>query len=637
MTPRDELIEQFLIEGRDLVERALGELAALRADGADRAALDGVFRTIHTLKGSVGLFDLPALGAVLHAAETALEQARAEGRVSPHLVDGACRVVDLTEAWLEALERDAPADDLVAQARALARRLGSGEGSAADDGRLETPWIPASSQGGSDGVAIRYRPAPDAFFRGDDPLAIIRDVPALVSLSITTDGEEAPSYDPFRCRLAIDAVSAASLAEVRQALRLVADQVEVQMVRALAAAPPTADPGAARAPTDGALRSLRVDATRLDELAALVDELVIAKNALAHATAGLTADSGRARTLADAQAGLDRLVKDLHGSVTRLRLIGLGHVFSRFPRQVREIADALGKDVELVMSGDQVAVDKSVAERLFEPLLHLVRNALDHGVETPEARRAAGKRLRAVLSLAARALGEEIVIEVGDDGRGIDAARVRSTAVAQGLVSADRAAELADEAAVDLVFAAGFSTAGRVSDVSGRGVGMDAVRAAVSELGGRIALDNRPGQGLTVRLTLPARVVLTRILVVKAGGERFGVPLDTISETHRVQPEQVSAIRAGRAYVRRDTVIPLLRLGDLLGVESAGEGQAFPVLSVEMAGEPLGIQIDEIAERIEAPMRPMSGLLAGYPGVMGAVLQGDGQVLLVLDLAELAA
>jgi two-component system chemotaxis sensor kinase CheA len=166
---------------------------------------------------------------------------------------------------------------------------------------------------------------------------------------------------------------------------------------------------------------------------------------------------------------------------------------------------------------------------------------------------------------------------------------------------------------------------------------MDAVRAAVSELGGRIALDNRPGQGLTVRLTLPARVVLTRILVVKAGGERFGVPLDTISETHRVQPEQVSAIRAGRAYVRRDTVIPLLRLGDLLGVESAGEGQAFPVLSVEMAGEPLGIQIDEIAERIEAPMRPMSGLLAGYPGVMGAVLQGDGQVLLVLDLAELAA
>jgi two-component system chemotaxis sensor kinase CheA len=630
MSGRDELLEQFLIEGRELVERAEAELTALDADGGQRSALDSLFRTIHTLKGSVGLFDLPDLGGVLHAAETALELARRDNAVAPDLVETLRRVVDLTEAWLEALDREAPVDLLVDQARLVSRRLGDAPEPASSTG--DGVWAQDLARDAAvDGkaVAIRYRPAADAFFRGDDPLAVIRDVPALIGLRLSAEEAATTHYDPFRCGLAIEALSAASLAEVRQALRFVSDQVELTVVGGAGVV--------SRAPVDATLRSLRIDAARLDSLAALVDELVIAKNTLAHATAGLVVDNGRERELANAQASLERLVSDLHASVTGLRLVGLNHVFSRLPRQVREIADALGKDVELTVIGDQVAVDKSVAERLFEPLLHLIRNALDHGVEPPAARQAAGKRPRALLTLTARALGDEIAIDLSDDGRGVDVTRVRRVAVERGVASDDVVAELTEEAAVDLIFAPGFSTAAQVSDVSGRGVGMDAVRAAIGELGGRIALDNRPGQGLTVRLTLPARVVLTKILVVTTGGERFGVPLDSVIETHRVQPEQVTDIRAGRAYVRRDSVIPLLRLSDLLGFDRASDGEVFPVLNVDAGGEPLGIQIDEIAERVEAPMRPMGGLLAGYPGVMGTVLQGDGQVLLVLDLVELAA
>lgn len=633
MTQRDDLLDQFLIEGRELVERAAADLAVLERRADDREGLDGLFRTVHTLKGSAALFELPALTALLHAAETALEAARREGGSAPELRAATARVLDITEAWLDALEADAPVEQLGEEtARVLASLTGSSaEAPSHDEAAPAADWARALTQGlGLSGpvVAIRYTPAAEAYYRGEDPLAVVRAIPGLAKVGMAAAPDDG-AYDPFRCSLRLQAISTAPVADVRQALRLVADHAEIVVVEAFEPAPAGA-PGLA-------LRSLRIDAGRLDELAELMDELVIAKNALFHEARHLAAASGGGgRGLANAQAAVERLVSDLHASVTTMRLVRLSHVFTRFPRQVREISEALGKDVELLISGEQVTVDKAVAERLFEPLLHLVRNALDHGVEAPEARVAAGKRRRALLTIAAQARGDEVTIDVSDDGRGIDADRVRRAAIERGALAPEAAEALTDSAAVELVFTAGLSTTEAVSDLSGRGVGMDAVHAAVHQLGGRVALDSRPGEGLAVRLTLPAHVVLTKILVVEAGEARFGVPLDSVAETHRVRLDEVTRVRAGRAYVRRDTVIPLVRLSDLLGV-GADEGEVFPVLSVEARGELVGVQIERIAERVEAPLRPMSGLMAAFPGVVGTVLQGDGQVLLVLDLAELAA
>lgn len=629
MIERDELLEQFLIEGRELAARGVTTLAALMQDGAASGALDDLFRTMHTLKGSAALFDLPELTALLHAMETRLEAARRDGRLASTDAMAVERALDIAEAWLDALDQDgAPSDRLRQEARDF--------GAAARD-EWETPagdWardLVRGVEASGPMVAIRYRPSPDAYFRGDDPLAILRGVPGLLKLSLDVPSPPEP-YDPFHCVLHILAVAQAPLPDVRAAVRLVADQVELAAVEAA--------PGAAPTPLGLVLRSLRVDAERLDHMAALIDELVIAKNALLHQTALLAAaagDHGRTRELANSQAVVERVVTGLHAAVTDLRLVALSHVFGRLPRQVRDIADALGKDVELSITGERVAVDKSVVEKLFEPLLHLVRNAIDHGVEPPDERGRKGKRERALLTIAARTRGDEVTIDVTDDGRGIDVAKVKALAVGRGVVDEEMAAGLTDAAAANLIFAPGFSTASALTEISGRGVGMDAVRAAVTQIGGRILLENRPGQGLSIRLVLPAHVVLTKILVVKTGGERFGVPLESVAETHRVRADHVTAIRAGRAYVRRDNVIPLLRLSDLLGVGGSADGGTFPVLKVRAAGEDIGIQIDEIAERVEAPLRPMGGLLADYPGVLGTVLQGDGQVLLVLDLAELAA
>jgi two-component system chemotaxis sensor kinase CheA len=381
------------------------------------------------------------------------------------------------------------------------------------------------------------------------------------------------------------------------------------------------------------LRSLRIDASRLDGLAGLVDELVAAKTALMH----LTAATQESRALVNARAALERVVADLHAGVTDLRLVDLGRLLGRFPRLARDIAEGLSKPVEVVLSGEALKLDKSVIEGLHEPLLHLVRNALDHGVEAPAARAAAGKPARARLDITARAEGDQVLVSVADDGQGLDVARIRQKAVERGIVSPDAAAALSDAEAAELIFTPGFSTAGAVSDLSGRGVGMDAVRTAVSRLGGRVSLDNRPGQGLAVSMSLPARVVLTRLLTVTAGGQRFAAPLDAVIELHQVAQSEITDIRDERAYVRRDTVIPLLRLADLLGLTGPADAPRFPALSVDVDGAPVGLQIEAVGERWEAPMRPLSGLLADYPGVLGTVTEGDGAVLLVLNLVELAA
>lgn len=633
MIARDELLEQFLVEGRELLDRAAADLARLARAASDADALESLFRAIHTLKGSAGLFDLPELTRLLHGLESRLETTRHDGVLAAADRGLLERSLDLAEDWLDALDRDGgPSERLRARTADLASgeiQTAAGPQDPGSDAWARSMAERAVASGAV--VAIRYAPTPDAYFRGDDPLAILRTLPGLLALELEAPPAREP-YDPFACQLVARALSSASITDVREATRLVADQVELTILETR----PALDPGAVPGP---ALRALRVDAGRLDEVAALIDDLVIAKNALVHEAGRLAAAApqiARSRELANSLAAVERVVGDLHASVGRLRLVALGHIFRRLPRQVREIAQALGKDVELIVRGETISLDKSVLDQLYEPLLHLVRNAIDHGIEAPDARQARGKPARAVLTLTAWTARDQVIIDLADDGGGVDVGRVRAVAVERGLADPEAVAALSDADAANLIFTPGFSTAGQVTHLSGRGVGMDAVRSAVERAGGRVALENRPGEGLSVRVTLPAHVVLAPLLVVETAGERFGVPLEAIRETHRVDRTAVTPVRSGRAYVRGDDVIPLLRLSDLLGGEARDDASAFPVLRIDAGGETVGIQVDKLGERLEAPLRPLAGVLARYPGVLGTVLQGDGGVLLVLDLAELA-
>ncbi|WP_043839790.1 chemotaxis protein CheA [Muricoccus aerilatus] len=649
-----DLLEAFLVEARELAETAAAELMALERTPADTARLDGLFRAVHTLKGSVGLFDLAPMGAALHAAEDLLDAVRA-GRMAlgRGAIDALLELVGAVETWVEelaALGGTLPAGS--------ARRAGELEAGlrALLPGVSGTPAMPAARPPAGDWLApllaqtagavaaehaagrmvtaLRYVPAEDCFFLGDDPMAVVRALPGLVALHIAPRQpwpEAGP--DPFTCNLVIEAVAAAPEAALRPLLRLVADQVRLaELPPPAGPAPPPALEAAPVAPP----RALRVDAGRVDALVDLAGELVVAKNRLAHLVErAAEADPALARALAESRAGIERLAEAMHRGVLGLRMVPLGRSLNRLPRSAREIAGRLGKEVAFHLEGEAVEADKAVVDGLFEPLLHLLRNALDHGIEPLTEREAAGKPRAGRIALRASRGGAGVLIEMSDDGRGMDPARLRAVAVARGLLDSTAAGALDDEAALDLVFRPGFSTAGMVTDVSGRGVGMDAVRTAVEALGGRVTLHSARGAGTTVRLALPQGAAVTTVLLVRAGGEAFGVPVEAVAETVRVPASRILPLRQAEAFVLRDRTVPLLRLAGLLGLPPAPRGEVARVLLTGAGAGRAGLEVEGFAGRLDVLLRPPEGLLRGMPGMLGTALLGDGRVLVVLDLPAL--
>ncbi|MFE1600478.1 chemotaxis protein CheA [Methylobacterium sp. ID0610] len=403
-----------------------------------------------------------------------------------------------------------------------------------------------------------------------------------------------------------------------------------------APAPPAAEAPDAKAPT----RMLRVEQGKVDALMNLVAELTVAKNGLAYLAGRVEQVSGSrqlGREIKEQYAVIDRLAQSLQVGVMAIRMMPVSQVFQRFPRLVRDISRKLGKEVELVIQGEDTEADKNVLESLADPLIHMVRNSLDHGIETPAERRAAGKPPEGRLRLSARQENDTVIIEVADDGKGIDPEAVRAKAVRAGLISAEQAAQMSPQEAVELVFAAGFSTREQVSDLSGRGVGMDVVRTAVRKAGGDVQLSSRLGGGTCVTVQLPLTMAVTRIVTIEVCGQQFGVAMDAVAETVKVPRAGLHRIKQRETFVLRDAVIPVLRLADRLGLPPhPGEPPAEEaVMVVRIGRDRIGIVVDGFRERMEVIVRPLDGLLADLTGFSGTALLGDGRVLLVLNLPDL--
>ena len=388
-----------------------------------------------------------------------------------------------------------------------------------------------------------------------------------------------------------------------------------------------------------AARALRVDMDRIDALVKLTGELLVVKNAIGHVAKRLHDNDDPAAvvsTLRAQHALLDRFATELQGAVLRIRVLPLRTVFRRFPRLVREIAGSVGKTVRLITEGDGTEADATIVDALFEPLLHVLRNAIDHGIETSERRASAGKPAMGTLVLRGRRDAENVLIEIEDDGGGINVDRVREVARVRGVASENALASMTDAEAIDLIFAAGFSTATAVTDLSGRGVGLDAVKTAVERLGGTITLQSRPRMGTIVSLILPFSLMMTRVMTVEVAGQAFGLPLDAVVETTIINRDMIVPIGSGRAFVLRDRTIPLVDLADTLGLVRAVSDQ-YPakIVVVSAAGQMGGIEVDRLGERLDVMLKPMEGLLGGMKGVAGTTLLGDGRVLVVLDVEEM--
>lgn len=652
----DDMLEQFLVEGRDLVAQASSDLARLSQDPGDRQAIDSAFRAIHTLKGSVTVFALLPAERVLHAAEDILDRARKKAlALDGEAIAGLLACIDQTDRWIDDMERGGvlPPQALEDGERIVARlpSLGSAPAIAAASQPTragsgpEEEWLdglrhregPAIARVGGILTAFRYVPDADCFFRGEDPLVAIDGVPDVIALSMLPgDGQwpDAQSLEPFSCFSLFEGVSMAPEDDVRAAFRLgtgvlsiavfAANEVQEAQEEGAGSAKPSA-------------RILRVQAERLDGLAEGLGDLVVAINGLAPIAAELAARDPRlAARLRGLHGAIERAADRMRRDLATVRLVPLESTVRRLPRIAREVAENLGKKVRLSMTGAALEVDKQIAEGLFEPLLHLLRNAIDHGIEAPDARRAAGKEAEGEVDLWFERQGDRVVANLRDDGAGMSAARIRQAAVDRGMVSVEAANALDDEQALGLIFQPGFTTASAVSQVSGRGVGMDAVRAAVEILRGTIAVRSTPGSGTTFRIDVPANALTTSLLVVSVAEERYGISLDQVVETVRLDRRSLRPLGSGIACVMRDRTIPVLDLAALLDAK-ARPGPHARLVITSLQGEPVALEVDGFDERIDTVVRPPRGMLASMRGVMGSAVTADGGVLIVLDIPELVA
>ncbi|WP_432511315.1 chemotaxis protein CheA [Kineococcus sp. SYSU DK001] len=803
------LLVQFVAESADLLADVDEGLLRLEAEPGDGELVNAVFRAAHTFKGSSGLFDLPELTRLTHAAEDLLDAVRA-GRLplTPEMVDALLWAFDTVRRWMPVIEAtgrtpegaDREADTQSAMLRSwLGERARPDAAPAAPAAPVVEPvdlpgWLRDLPTGhleelrawlettGATVRAVRYEPDAACFFRGEDPLNLFRQVPALELLH-TAPAEpmgDIADVDEYECVLRFTALTRAAVGELAHVFRYVPEQVQVvevsagALTRLLHGVPAAADApdapdvpdapagagldplhalllqaqcrllshvgtdrddvsdgppaGAARvrsaaavalriataagldtapgvaglthflqtglagplvqwigevtagagtpapslaeqergaaAPAPGPVpaprtspeetpvvradaaapedasragRVLKVEQAKVDKLLDLVGELVVAKNALPF-VAQEAEDAGSralARRVLDEYAVVSRVSEELQQAVMDVRMLPVSTAFARAPRLVRDLSRKLGKKVHLVQEGEETAADKDVIEMLTEPLVHLVRNSLDHGIETPEQRVAAGKPEEATLLLRAAPDGDAVLVEITDDGRGIDTDVVRAKAYQRGLIDEHALENMSEEEAAQLVFAPGFSTAEVISDVSGRGVGMDAVRSSIERLGGSVTTQNRRGQGLTVRLRLPLTMAVSRVLLLTAGGQRFGVPLDDVVETVRVDREEVTRVAGHPVLALRDEVVPLVSLGALLGTGGDLDAEALNVLVVRTGTGPLGLVVDRFHQNTDVILKPLEGFLAATPGYCGTALLGDGLVLLVLDVKEL--
>ena len=386
-------------------------------------------------------------------------------------------------------------------------------------------------------------------------------------------------------------------------------------------------------------KTLRVDQERIDTLMDLVGELVVAKNSLPFLARRAEEEfqvKQLGKEIKSQYAIINRLAEELQSAMMSVRMVPVSSVFQRFPRLVRDLSRRLGKNIELVMEGEETEADKNVIESLADPLIHLVRNSLDHGIEMPTDRIAAGKPEKGTLILRATPMDDQVIIEIIDDGKGIDPNVIKQKAYEKGIIDEEKLESISDQEAIELIFAAGLSSIEQASDLSGRGVGMDVVRTAVNDAGGIVSLKSELGKGSTLSLSLPLSMAVAQVMMIDVDNQTYGISMECIRETVRVPASSIERIKHNEAIVLRDKLIPLKRMRKLLNLSDVEEPLAEEaVLIVMVNGEEIGLIIDDFQEGIDVIQKPLEGVMSSYPIYAGATLLGDGRVLLILNLAEI--
>ena len=643
----------FFEESREGLDAMEAGLLALESGQQDAEIINSVFRAAHSIKGGAGTFGFDAIAGLTHVLETLLDELRAGKRaLEAAAVDAMLSSVDVLRALLREAEHGQAADPAAVTAvKARLEAVLSGQAAASAPAVAE-----AKVDDTPEAWQIGFTPAPSLFMSGNDPLRIIRELEHLGSLQVAARMERLPGFaqlDPLEAHLAWDLglVGKVPRSKIEDTFAWVLDDCELdirpaappslatQAPSAPVAAPSTPAAPVAAAPAAAASSgnnqeaetSIRVSVDKVDALINLVGELVITQAMLKQVSHAL--DPVHAESLFAGLDQLERNTRDLQEAVIGVRMLPVDAVFRRFPRLVRDLSTRLGKQVRLRTVGEGTELDKGLIEKIADPLVHLVRNSIDHGLEMPDVRRDTGKDETGTITLAASHQGGHIVIEVSDDGRGLNREKILAKAHERGLAVPDNPT---DSQVWDLIFQPGFSTADAVTDLSGRGVGMDVVRRNIQALGGEVQIESSLGSGTRTLIRLPLTLAILDGMTVAVAGETLILPLAYVLEALQPQPEDIRSMAGeGRVLRVRGEYLPILSLSEYYGYGTRSANSESLVVVVEGDGQKIALEVDELVGQQQVVVKNIESNYRRIGGVSGATILGDGRVALIVDIGGL--
>jgi two-component system chemotaxis sensor kinase CheA len=654
---KTQYAELFLTESREHVSAMNHQLLQLERGAGGAEPVSAIFRAVHTIKGMSATMGYTAVAELSHELETLLDRVRGhELAVTPEVMEALFRSADALEASIEAAVRGhrppLALSQIILQLRSLA-----GPAERQTPPVQAPPTSPPNHQPGANepggwtaalepgrGVAVRVRLAPETPLRGVRAFMIVQSLRQFGEVTAVSPSLAALQAEQFGEDFALRLATTAPAADVERAVRAAGDVAEVEVgdftpvasprMSGAILQPPDVGDDAPAAPTarDGQVRPqqhVRIELHRLDALMNLIGELVITRGRLTQLS---TAHEDPALVEVVTQAS--RLIGDLRDEIMTSRMVPVWQVFDRFPRMVRDSARGVGKQIDFAIEGKNIELDRSMLDEIGEPVLHLLRNAIDHGLEAPAARAAAGKQPAGRLVLSAARDRSAVVIRVTDDGRGIDRDKVLARARADGLVDAARN-DLTDAELTRLIARPGFSTAEQVTGLSGRGVGIDVVMNRVRSVGGSVDIRSEPGQGTTVALRLPLTLAIVRSLLARVEGEVYAIPLTHVTETVELATDALRTVRGKEVAVLREDVLPVLRLRELVGLPPARDAQTAQVVIVEAGNKRAALVVDELTTQQEIVVKQFDGARGGLGLFGGATILGDGAPALILDVSSL--
>jgi len=662
-------------EGLDAMESGLLHLDMGDVDGEE---INTIFRAAHSIKGGSGTFGFSAVSDFTHVMETLLDEMR-DGRrqVTQSAVDVLLGSVDCLREMLQAIQagttmdqasvslhQQALEDELAHPSDAISLSIHHDE-----PAKSQLPFDATKGLAKIQGWTIAFSPHLNMLKTGNEPVRMFRELSTLGELTVTADLQGLPDFyelDPEECHLSwkLDVQGEIPAEEVDEIFEWVEDhcdlakqpqyQVAAEIpplpdisqtlstpapIKTAQPAEPSADDGNTAKKDDSKTSakgssSIRVDTSKIDNLINMVGELVITQSMLS--LIGEHFELNKLDQLKNGLSQLERHTRELQESVMNIRMLPISFVFSRFPRLAHDLSSKLGKKIELRLVGENTEVDKTVVELLSDPLVHLVRNSLDHGIEMPDVRLAAGKPETGTVTLEAYHRGGNIVIEVRDDGRGLDKDKLRAKAIEKGLIDSD--AVLSDKQTYELIFMPGFSTAQQVTDISGRGVGMDVVRRNIQTLGGNIEIISELGVGSTISIHLPLTLAILDGQSIAVGDETYIVPLGAIIESLNVKEERINRVAGkGETFLLRGEYLPIIRMHDIFDVPSAKATKLTEGLLVVVEGQGMrcGLFVDDLLGQQQVVIKSLEANYRRVEGVSGATILGDGSVALILDIPGL--